>query len=90
MLPVTYRSRSSSCSSRAKLSGIALVRRGRQEEEMVGSIPEELAQLVPLRLVDLVPVLVGGHLVGFVHDDQIPLHVAQQVEDVVLSGEEVD
>ena len=48
--------------------GIALVRRGRQEKEVVGTIAEELAQLVPLGLVDLVAVLVGGHLVGFVHD----------------------
>ena len=70
--------------------GIALVRRGRQEEEVVGMIPEELAQLVPLGLVDLAAVLVGGHLVGFVHDHQVPMHVPHQVEDVVLPSQEVD
>ena len=57
--------------------GVALVRRGRQEQEVVGAVPQELAELVPLGLVDLVAVAVRRHLVGFVHDDQIPPHVPQ-------------
>ena len=30
--------------------GVALVRRGRQEQEVVGAVPQELAEVVPLGL----------------------------------------
>lgn len=70
--------------------GVALVRRSGQEEEVVGAIPQQFAELVPLGLVDLLAVAVRSHLVGFVHDAQVPAHVPEQVEDVVLPGHEVD
>ena len=57
---------------------------------MIGSLSQELAELIPLSFVDLLPVAVGGHLVGLVDHAQVPAHVAEQIEDVVLAGHEVD
>ena len=60
--------------------GIPLVWRRGQQQDMVGRITQQLAQLVALALVRFV---VCGHPVGFVHDDQIPMHLAQARQDVV-------
>ena len=53
----------------AEMLGIALVWRGRHQQEMVGHLRQGLAQAVGVGLVFLAP---GAHLVGFVHDDQVP------------------
>ena len=49
--------------------GIALVRRGRHQQEMVGHLRQGRAQTVGIGLVLFAP---GAHLVGLVHDHQIP------------------
>ena len=57
--------------------GIAFVRRGGEEQVMVGVVPQEFAELIPLRFVDLRAVAIGRHLVRFVHDAQVQVHVPQ-------------
>ena len=56
---------------------VAAVRGGGEEQQVVGLPRQHLADLVPLRLVDLGPLLalvgVGAHLVRLVHDDEVPL-----------------
>lgn len=58
---------------------------------MVGTPGEDLTHLVSLRLVDFQPLprLVGrgGHLVGLIHDHQVPLARAQGGTNVVLLDE---
>ena len=51
----------------------AVVRRGREQQEIAGLVPDELAELEPQRALDLVAVEAGGHLVGLVDDDEVPV-----------------
>ena len=77
MLPVDVQIPVEQLQQQGEVVGVALVRRGREEKVVVGAVPQKLAELVSLGLVDLVAVAVGRHLVGFVHDHQIPPHVAE-------------
>ena len=63
---------------------IAPVRRGGHQEEMVRSIAQQLSQFVAQALVRLVA---RGHAVSFVHDHEIPLHLAQTGQDLVALGQ---
>ena len=49
--------------------GVAFVGRGRHQQEMIGHLRQRFAQAVGVGLVLLAA---GAHLVGFVHDDQVP------------------
>ena len=53
----------------AEMLGIALVGRGRHQQEMIGHLRQGFAQAIGVGLVLLAA---GAHLVGFVHDDQVP------------------
>ncbi len=68
----------------AEILRIALVRRGRQQQHVIGCVPQELAQLVAQTLVGFV---CGRHAVRFVHDDKVPVDLAQTGEDLVPLGE---
>ena len=59
--------------------GIALVRRGRHQEEVVGHLRQVLAQAVG---VGLVVFATGAHLVSLVDDDQIPAGAKQALAGV--------
>ena len=59
---------------------IPLVRRRGQQQDVVGRIPQQLAQLVALALVRLVA---RRHPMGLVHDDQIPVHLSQAGQDLL-------
>ena len=58
----------------AEMVGIALVRRGRHQEEVVGHLRQVLAQSVGVGLVVLAA---GTHLVSLVDDHQIPARSEQ-------------
>ena len=51
---------------------------------MVGGVAQQLAQLVAQALVRLVR---GRHAVRLVHDDEIPVDLAQPGQDVLALGE---
>ena len=51
---------------------LAVVRRGRHQQEMPRERGEQLAQPVALGVLDLAAEVGGRHLVGFVADDQVP------------------
>ena len=58
----------------AEVLGVALVRRGRHQQVVVGHVRERLAESIGQRL----PVVgVGTHLVGLVHDDEVPVRAEQ-------------
>ena len=61
--------------------------RRRHQEEVVGHLGELLAELVGEGL--LVPG-VGGHLVGLVHDDEVPTRAEQAVAGVLDAGDPRD
>ena len=63
---------------------VALVRRGREEEHVIGEVSQHLPQPVPLALVGLVP---GGHPVSFVHDHQVPVNLPEPRQDIVPLGQ---
>ena len=52
---------------------LAVVGRGGHEQKMPGNGPNESSQLEAFRFVDLGSEKMGGKLVGFVHDGQVPL-----------------
>ncbi len=54
---------------------LAVVRRGRHQEEVPGQGREQLAQPVALGVLDLAAEDGGGHLVGLVADHQVPAAV---------------
>ncbi|HEV3257947.1 MAG TPA: hypothetical protein VG013_13760 [Gemmataceae bacterium] len=64
----------------AEVLRVALVGRGRHQQEVVGPLCEFLAQLVSKRL--LVPAG-GAHLVRLIHDDEVPLAAQQAVLGVL-------
>ena len=51
---------------------IALVRRGRQQQQVAGVVLQGLGQLVVLGLLDLAAAAVGRQVMRLVEDDQIP------------------
>ena len=63
---------------------VAPVRRGGEEQEMGGVVPERLAEAVALALV--APVA-RRHPVRLVHDDQVPVRLRQAGEDLLALGE---
>ena len=69
---------------------LAVVRRRRHEQQIPGGRGDEFAELVSLGLLLLTTEPVGGHLVGLVDDDQIPVGLLEQFLDVLVSSELVD
>ena len=57
---------------------------------MIGVFSQKFTKLIPLRFVDLGAVAIGRHLVRFVHDTQVEVHVTQQIQDIVLAGDEIN
>ena len=68
------------CQEPAEVFGVAFVRRGRHQQEVIGHLRQRLAQAVGVGLVLLAP---GAHLVGLVHDDQIPSRPQQAFPSVL-------
>ncbi len=67
----------------AEVLGVALVRGGRQEQQVLGADRERLAQAVETGLAGLLrarALAVGRHLVGLVHDHQVPVGLLECVE----------
>ena len=62
---------------------VTLVRRCRRQDQVPRLSSQELAQLVSLRG----PVFVTRHVMGFIHDDQVPRHGRQSRPYVWLAGE---
>ncbi len=58
--------------------------RCREQQQMVGCIPKELAKFVPKALVGLVG---SRHSVCLVHDYEIPTNLAESGQDIVSLGE---
>ena len=70
---------------------VAVVRRGGEQQQVVGVGGQTLRQLVSLRLLRLVPsagaaLRVGAALVRLVDDDQVPSLVPNPLANVVLLG----
>ena len=61
------------------------MRGGREEQQAARQLLEPLPQPEPLRLVDLVAVEMGRHLVGLVDDHQIPLRDGQLGQQLVIA-----
>ncbi|MGQ4810234.1 hypothetical protein NKDENANG_03685 [Candidatus Entotheonellaceae bacterium PAL068K] len=61
-----------------------------QKQVVIRVLTKKLTQFVPLRLVDLRAVAIGRHLVGFIHDAQVKVYVTQQLQDIVLTGDEIN
>ena len=57
---------------------------------MAGEGAHDLAELVALGLLEHVAEVVRGHLVGLVHDDEVPVGVLQLGDDVVVPREVVE
>ena len=58
---------------------LAVVGRGRHQQVMACETAQELAQLKARGFINLVAKVVGRHLVGLVHHNQIPLGLGQQL-----------
>lgn len=69
---------------------LAVVGRGRQEDELSGVGGQHLAQLEALGVLHLCPKVGGRHLVGLVHNDKVPIDGGQLVEDVLVAAELVE
>ena len=70
---------------------VAVVRRGREQQQVVGVGGQPLGQLVALGLLDLVAAPgtalgVGAALVGLVDDDEVPALLPNALADIVLLG----
>ena len=57
---------------------------------MPGAIPQQLAEDEPLGALQFGAVAVGGHLVGLVHDHQIPLRRAQAALQILRPGQLIE
>ncbi len=68
----------------AEVQRIALVRRGRQKQQVVRGVAQEFAQLVAQALVACVG---RRHAVRFVNDDQVPTDLPQARQDLLPLGE---
>jgi hypothetical protein len=68
----------------------APVRGGREEEQMVRAAGQLLEGFVAGALFELGPVFVGGELVGFVDNDEVPGDVSGGAEAGLVAGDEVD
>ncbi len=60
---------------------------GGHHQEMPGSGREQLTQLKSFGLVDRIAEVIGRHLMGFVHDDQIPLCNGQLFLELFTPGQ---
>ena len=69
---------------------LAVMRRGRHEEEVAGQAAQELAQAVALGVADLAAEVAGRHLVGLVADDEVPVRLLQLGLDVLVAAELVE
>ena len=66
---------------------LAVVGCSRHQQVVAGKAAQELAQLESACLVDLVAEVVGRHLVGLVHHDQVPLGLRQQLLVLLVARE---
>ena len=57
---------------------VAMVRRGRQQQHVPDVLPHGFGQLEVVGLADLVALLAGGQMMGFVKNDQVPPRRGQQ------------
>ena len=69
---------------------LAVVRRGSHQQVVPRQAAQQLAQLEASALVELVAEVVRRHLVGFVHDDQVPFGPHQQLLIVLVAGKLVE
>ena len=69
---------------------LAVVRRGRHQQQVPGEPRQELAQAVALGVLDLAAEEGGRHLVGLVEDDQIPVGLLQLRLHVLVAAELVE
>ena len=68
----------------AEVRGVALVRRGGEQEQMVRGIADKLSEGIARGFAGR---RCPRHAVRFIHDDQVPVHLAQAGEDVIALGE---
>ena len=71
----------------AEVVRVALVGRGGHEEEVVGHLGEMLTELIGQRLLVRT---VGAHLVGLVHDDEVPVAAQQALAGILDAGDPGD
>ena len=57
---------------------------------MAGAVPQRLAEGEPLGAAKLVAVAVRGHLVGLVHDHEVPVRGLDLGDQVLGPGELID
>ena len=69
---------------------LTVVGRGRHQQKVAGDGPQRLAKQEALGLVDLVAEVAGRELVGFVHDDQVPLREHELFLQVFGSRQLID
>ena len=69
---------------------LAVVRRGRHQQEVARQAAQQLAELETRGFVDLAAEVAGRHLVGFVHDDQVPLGLGQQLLVILVARKLVE
>ena len=69
---------------------LAVVGRGRHEEEIPGQAGEQLAEPVALGGLDFAAVERRRHLVGFVADDEVPVGLFELLLEVLVAAELVE
>ena len=68
----------------SKVLWVALVRRSREQQDVVGAVPQDFAQLITLAFMAFVA---RGHPVRLVHYHQIPTRLLQSGQNVVPLGQ---
>ena len=66
---------------------LAVMRRRREQEKVLGNVAEKLSQVVSLGVLDLVSEHGGGHLMRLVANDQVPSAFFKLLLDALISRE---